>query len=166
MTAPTRPPVYCDAIGGNDNVPPEDAIPWFIDNFVSQAKWFPDWLVDDEGGPLVRLAALGPRLIGFDAAGVSGEIEFSADGSGWLLAVARVGGSEVFRAYIERVYEEYEVWPPGAGAAPFEAEGGRIGKKASWISLRTEFWPILQPLANENGWLNMREDETRVRPIP
>lgn len=161
MTAPTRPPFYVDAIGGDDNVPPEQAVPWLIGRFVSAAKWFPDWRVEDVG-IAVRLHVMGPTSIAFEAEGVRGVIELAADETGWLVAVARIGEAELFRGYIELPYEEYEIWPPHAGAADGE-EPGRIGKRATWISFAASSWPALAPLANRDGGVNLTIDEAKLR---
>ncbi len=161
MTAPTRPPLYADAIAGDDNVPPERAIPWLIDCLVSAAKWFPDWIAEDMR-VTARLHATGPGRIGFEADGMRGVIELSADESGWLVAVARVGEAELFRGYIERPYEEYEIWPPHADAAEGDAPG-RIGKRVTWISFAASAWPALAPLANPEGGVNISIDEGKLR---
>ena len=161
MTAPTRAPSYYDPIGGIE-MPPREGVPWLIDTFVSTARWFNDWLVEDVGIP-VRLEAAGPSSIGFEAPGVSGVIELSADASGWLLAVARIGATEVFRGYVERAYEQCEIWPPNAGSADAEDSPGRIGKRAMWVSFRAEVWPVLAPLANELGGVNISVDEVKLR---
>lgn len=156
MTAPQRRPIYGDAIGGRDDVPPEEAVPWFIGNFVGSARISGDWVLDNEPPLPIRLRAIGPAAIGFACAGVEGELRFSPEPSGWIVAVATIDGREAFRGYIERIYEEYEVWPPGAGAAPILEEPGRIGKHESWCSLSIRGWPELAPLANAGGWVNMR----------
>jgi len=161
MTAPARPPSYYDAFDAVE-LSPRKGIPWLIENFVSTAKWFNDWVVEDVGMP-VRLHAAGPSSIGFEAGGVSGTIELSADRSGWLLAVARIGPSEVFRGYVERQYEQYEIWPPNAGRADAEDAPGVIGKRAHWIGLSPEVWPALAPLANELGGVHIAVDEAKLR---
>lgn len=163
MTAPARPPVYADAIAGRDDVPPEEAVPWLIGNFISSAMTFPDWVIDEAAIP-VALRVTGPASVRFAAASVEGELVFSADPSGWIVAVATIGSREVFRAYVERNYEEYEVWPPDAGAIPVAGkEPGRIGKHATWVSLNAAAWPVLRPVANPDGWVNIVVDEDALR---
>ncbi len=156
VTAPTRPPLYIDAIAGQEPLPPGEAVPWLVGNLVSAAQLFPQWVIEDLTIPL-HLQPNGGSIIGFTAGGVSGTIAFAQDSSDWLLAVAEIEGRELFRGYIERAYEEYDIWPPDAGAAEGEAPG-RIGKHASWISLDARAWPTLSPLAPQ-GWFNTRLDE-------
>ena len=71
---------------------------------------------------------------------MSGVIELAAEETGWLVAVARIGHVEVFRGYVERPYEQYEIWPPHAGLADGEAPG-RIGKRTTWVSFAAASWP-------------------------
>lgn len=160
MTAPLRPPFYTDAIGGRDDVPAAEAVAWFTDTFVSKAKWCPDWIVEDRDIP-IDLAAADEATIAFSAAGIAGTVRFGADPSGWLTAVATVGGREVFRGFVERAYEAYEVWPPGAGTAEGEAPG-TIGKRADRVNLAAEAWPALRPLA-DGGHVSFVADEARLR---
>jgi hypothetical protein len=49
MTAPARPPIFIDAIAGDEQIAPEVAVPWLIERIVSAAKWFPDWAFEDLG---------------------------------------------------------------------------------------------------------------------
>jgi hypothetical protein len=161
MSAPARPPVYADAIAGDDNVAPDRAIPGLIDSIVSAAKGFPDWVVEDLG-VAVHLHVSGPSSIEYEAKGARGVIELSAEETGWLVAVARTGAAEMFRGYIERPYEDYEIWSPQAGAAAGEAPG-RIGKRATWISFAAASWPALAPLANDEGGVNIAIDEAKLR---
>lgn len=159
MSAPERPPIFNDAIAGRE-IPPSEAADWFIGNFVSLAGTFPDWLVEDTE-IAVTVSPQGQAEIGFSARGVTGTIAFSQEPGGWIEAVASAGGREVFRGYIERAYEQYEVWPANAGAASGEAPG-RIGKHGTWVSLAAAAWPALAPLA-PGGWLNAAADEDALR---
>lgn len=161
MTAPSRPPIFADAIAGHDDVPPARAVPWLIDSLVFAARAFPDWIVDDVGIP-VRLHVAGPSSIAFETNGARGVIELSAVESAWLVAVARIGETELARFYVERPYEEYELWPPHAGLAEGEAPGC-IGKRATWISFGTGSWLGVAPLANKEGGVTIAVDEARLR---
>ena len=70
--------------------------------------------------------------------------------------------AELFRGYIELPYEDYEIWPPHAGAAEGEAPG-RIGKGTTWISFAASSWPILSLLANSEGGVNIVVNEAKLR---
>lgn len=68
-------------------------------------------------------------------------LKISLETGGWIRAVISAASFE-YRFYIERVYEEWDVWPPcssGHGDAP-----GRIGKRLSWAQVETAAWPGLQ----------------------
>jgi hypothetical protein len=62
------------------------------------------------------------------------------------------GGASIFRAYLDRPYQEFELWP--AGAAKSDDSPGRMGKRRNWLSLDVEAWPALAPLA-DGRWLNL-----------
>lgn len=167
MSAPTRKPFYYDFSNSEDGLPPEQGAPWVIDDFVSIARHFTDWLVEDRRLPFqVRpLAALkdGAARISFAGDGHYGLIELTPDPSGWVLVVGKVGEREVFRGYLDRPYEHYELWPVDAEPAADEEGPGRIGKIQSWIGLSADAWPALKPLADERGWVTLVVDEDKLR---
>lgn len=79
---------------------------------------------------------------------ITATIALSPDPSGWTRIDAIVGGETVFTAYLDRVYEEFDLWPPGASGAG-EAPG-RIGKRQTWASLSADAWPVLRAMTGED----------------
>src|SRR5690606_17872093 len=105
--------------------------PWLIDSFVSTARHFADWMVADDALPIrvwaiAEHAKTGAGRIGFAAGGVEGEIVLSMAPGGWVLAVASIGGAEVFRGYVDRQWEQCDIWPVGATPARDDEGPGRI----------------------------------------
>lgn len=166
-TPPARRPYYFDmADPDGPGIEPRRAATWLVDDFASVARHFPDWR-HEESGTAVHLVVLAHQketavTLGWTAGFLSGTIEALPDPTGWLRIVGRVAGAEVFRGFLERPYEEYEIWPPGAG--PARGEGpGRIGKRQAWVSFRVEPWPALRPLASVAGSINFSVDEDKLR---
>lgn len=166
MNPPSRPPIYCDAIGGTE-LPLERAAGWLVDDLASIVRTFPHWRNDDSGTAIVlRLLAHEPEkrtVIGWHGGAATGTLTATPDPSGWLLLVAEHGGREAFRAYVERQYEEYECWPAGSTAPRQADEPGRIGKHQTWVSLSAAAWPGLTPVANALGWLSLAIDDTKLQ---
>ena len=165
MNAPDRPPLFCEPVYGWEATAPDtgELMGWLIDNLADDARPWPDWVIEAGCSLPVRLNLLAHESgrsarIGFAAEGVEGMIEAVPDPSGWLLATAEIGGAEVFRAYVDRPFEEYDLWPAGANAAPGEEAPGRMSKKRWWVSLSAAAWPALSPLAAD-GWFNARHAE-------
>lgn len=164
MSAPSRPPTFCDAIGGTTD-PLDRAAGWLIDDIARMPKYFPDWFVDNETPIPVSLTLMEHEaetraVLTWNAGSATGTLTATRDPVGWLVLAAEHEGVEVFRGYIERIYEEYEVWPPGSDGEGVESPG-RIGKKKSWTSLVASAWPLLSPIA-ENGWVNIRIDDQKL----
>lgn len=155
MSVPSWTPSYFDAIGGEE-YGSEHGTAWAIDCMLSVAKNFVDWFVDDHFIPF-EIRPAGPNMIAFEGNGITGEIVLDVE-DGWLRATATVGGRQVFVGYIERRYEEYEVWPPGATDKEIY-EPGRLGKHLMWASLNSTYWPDIKPLAGEGVWVNVQHDE-------
>lgn len=158
MSPPTWTPSYYEAIYGREAPDLLKEARYIIDDMVSIAKRLPDWTLDDTGIAITLSA--GEGRIGFEANGISGEVVLDIE-DGWIRAVATVGGTEVFRGYIERQYEEYDVWPPGA-TDPKAEEPGRLGKHLMWASLDSAVWPGIKAVANEGGWVNVEHDEAAM----
>jgi len=77
VSAPARKPYYWDHGTTDAGDPPERGGPWLIDDFVSVAKYFPDWMVEGDDlairiEPLARYDSGGVGRIGFSARGVTG----------------------------------------------------------------------------------------------
>ena len=168
MSAPTRPPSFFNMLSGADT-PYPDALRepgYLLDDLARDARMWPHWLLDDDSQRRITLtlAEHVPEqraVIAFACDGVAGAITAAPDASGFLKVVVEVGGAEVFTAYVERIWEEYELWPPGAGAAAGVESPGRMGKKRSWLSISAAGWPALAKVANSNGWLNLMQLEER-----
>lgn len=169
MTAPLRPPAYYDSIrGGDADGDPAVESCWIVDDIAGTVKTFPDWRVDETGRE-VRLAIAAHRplkrlVIAWEAGNLRGTIEVAPDPSGYVLVVGRLGEGEddVFRAYLDHPYEEYELWPDGVPAGTGEESPGRMSKRRTWVSLSTVAWPTLAA-AGGRDWFNAAVDEEKLR---
>jgi hypothetical protein len=133
---------------------------FLLDALAGDARHWPDWLLDDDLQRQIRLTLIEhvveqKLVIAFTAGACTGTITASPDASGYLRVVVATDGAEFLTGYVERVWEEHEIWPPGATAEVGEQAPGRLGKRRSWISVSTRGWPQLRPIANENGWVNL-----------
>lgn len=168
MSAPRGKAWFGDAIAGLDEV--ED-VDWerssLIDRLAGAAELFPDWLADSIGRDVVlsvEARVPGRTVLRWSCAGHEGTVTFTADPSGWLVAVAEYRGREVFRGYFDHVYEEFDIYPPGWGAPDHKKDApGRMGKKMSWVSLSIEHWPALRAVAGDENFANFRQDDAKVR---
>ena len=72
-------------------------------------------------------------------------LDMSVHPSGWIEARVTVGDHAPYSFFIERIYEELEIWPAGS---PCEAtDSGRMGKRCTWVQLEAAHWPDLAFLA-------------------
>lgn len=172
MSAPAKAPYYWDYGTTEEGDPPAKGGPWLIDDMVRDTGVFEDWKVEGDDFPVVvwpiaTYADTGAGKIGFGARGVQGEITLTMDPTGWIVAVAYIAGIEVFRGYIDRPWEQCDIWPAGAAPQGDQEGPGRIGKKRSWVALSTEAWPQLQSIANGLDALmfEIDEDKLRVKPV-
>jgi hypothetical protein len=155
--APSWPPSYFDIFEPDGpGTDPAAALRFIIEDMANDARLTPDWLI--EGRDLkVQLSAIsyapGLAQIGFTAGEAQGAVTLTPDPSGWLRIEATCGGAVVFRAFLDRVYQEFELWP--SGAAKSDEAPGRMGKRRNWLSLDVEAWPALKPLVNEGRYLNL-----------
>lgn len=169
MSPPQRKPFFCDAIGGTEVTFPHtgDDMGWTVDRLAATARRFPDWHLDCDDRPrhAVALQVLEEepyRLvrIGFACNGVEGVIAARPDSdSGFVVLTVTVDGRECFRAFLDRPYEEYDLFPPGDQSAQGAEAPGRMSKKLWWVSLSVAAWPVLQPLSG-SGWFNARVPES------
>jgi len=165
MTAPKHAPWFCDAIGGTETTAPHTALEmgFAIDALASMAKTFPDWIIDwDEvPQPTVKLSILAhvpSQFLEIRAESTLGDCGIIArpDPSGWVRITAWVAGNAVLEAYLDRPYEQYALWPPGADADPQVVDApGSMSKRLWWLSLDSAAWPVLKPLAPQ-GRLNAK----------
>jgi len=133
---------------------------FLLDDLAVDAKLWPYWLLDDDSQRTItlRLAehVVGQRaVIAFSIDSLQGSITATPDSSGYLRIEAGADGSDVLVAYVERIWEEHEIWPPGVAAPIGEESPGRLGKHRSWISMSATGWPVLAAIANAHGWLNV-----------
>lgn len=156
--APSWPPYYFDlADPDGPGDAPKVIVPILIDWLAHETTHTPDWRIDQPDGALVRLSLIeksdDEARIGFAAGEAEGVIRLVHEASGWLGVEVTMDGAEVFRAWADRPYEEYELWPGGAAKAPDSP--GSMGKKRNWLSLNTNAWPQLRELADGGNWLNL-----------
>lgn len=79
---------------------------------------------------------------------LEGRITLSPDPSHWVKVEVFLGAFRVLVAYLDRPWEEYELWPSGAVEKTDEAPG-RIGKRRNWVNLSVTAWPVLERFAAE-----------------
>ncbi len=76
---------------------------------------------------------------------LEGRIELSVDPSLWVRADVWLGGAWFGRGWVERCYEEFEIWPDGAdgivGPLVSDDPPGRISKRGYWLQFDTSQWP-------------------------
>jgi hypothetical protein len=169
MSAPETPPSYFDLFTGKDVDDPRGEAQFIVESFAKLPNPFGDWIADDIGVDVTLTTVAdgrdGPGIVGWSAAGRQGTIEFSVDPSNWVLVVGRFEGREVFRAYLDHVWEQYEFWPAGAVVDPMRKDEapGRVGKKMHWMSADTKLWPALAPLGHDGGRANFSHDEDKLK---
>ena len=79
------------------------------------------------------------------AGALSGRIELSVDPSLWVRAEVYLEGRWFGRGWIERCYEECEIWPDGSdgiqGPRVEDDPPGRISKRGAWVQFDAAQWP-------------------------
>ena len=170
MSAPVRSAYYWDYSTTEAGDPPDVGGPWLIDGFVSTANSMADWKIEGQDFPIrvwriAKYEETGAGRIGFAAGGVEGEIVLTMDPTGWVLAVAQIGGAEVFRGYIDRTWEMCDIWPAGATPGRDHEGPGRIGKRQQWVGLATDLWPQLQSIAKGLDAVMFEVDEDKLRDV-
>ncbi len=83
-------------------------------------------------------------LITFSGA-ISGRIELSIAPSLWVRADVYLDDAWFARGWIERCYEECEIWPDASdgivGPLVSDDPPGRISKRGYWLQFDTSQWP-------------------------
>ena len=76
---------------------------------------------------------------------LEGRIELSVAPSLWVRADVYLAGAWFGRGWIERCYEECEIWPDASDGVigPLVADDppGRISKRGYWVQFDTSQWP-------------------------
>lgn len=156
-TSPPVPPSWFEGLTGGE-MPLRIAAAAALDDFADALSNAPRWLPETGSGGAITLRVCshrqGERLeILVEWAGERAQIVLEPHASDWLSIAAVCRGQEVFRAWLDRPYEEFEFWPEGA-AIPRRRRidaPGRIGKRRNWINLSAAAWPQLARFANAAG---------------
>ncbi len=161
---PLTPPHYfnfTEPDGPQNNPLPEAA--WLLDRLIDAARADPRWLLDDDSGRTVDLAVTDHQPgQGGTLAITSGPaallLHLAVDPSGYVRAIVEQADAEIWRGYIDRPYEELDIWPPGADFPALRTveAPGRMGKRLTWLVLDSKPWPALEPIVNEAGFLLAR----------
>lgn len=162
-TPPLTAPYYGDlALGWPEGEDPAEASRYVVDSLASVPKLSARWRLEDGPRFSLRLANYEQyRRAELAVPEIDLRIVFETDPSGYVRVTGRREGEDLFRAWLDRPYEEYDLWPSGAefpGRRTYDAPG-RIGKRLSWIVLDTSVWPALAPLANEVGFIPARAED-------
>jgi hypothetical protein len=80
---------------------------------------------------------------------VEGRVSLSSDPSLWIKVEVHLQGERVFLAYMDRVWEEFELWPSKAAPLRSDEPVGHIGKRTTWLSLKVTAWPQLARVTGE-----------------
>jgi len=92
---------------------------------------------------------------------VEGLVAFTPDPSHWVRVEVFLGADRVFLAYMDHVWEEFDLWPSGAAPQTGDESPGRIGKRRNWANLSATAWPALAALAEE-GFLAIELPEAVI----
>ncbi len=122
----------------------------FPQRIVHEAKWLATggWEIvpgETSSKGTVHSAAFTARRAGTE---VAGRIVFSPDASHWMKVEVFLGAFRVFVAYMDRVWEEFELWPSGATEKTVDPPG-HISKRYAWLNLSAAAWPQLALFAEE-----------------
>lgn len=171
-SSPQVPPYWFDGMTGGET-PPRIAAAAALDDFADALSNAPRWLLETGCGGAITLRVCahrqGERLeILVELAGEPVQIVLEPHVSGWLSIAAVCSGQEVFRAWLDRPYEEFEFWPEGVAipAGRTVAPPGRIGKRRNWINLSAAAWPQLARFANAAGIVAAIEAEAPMMERP
>lgn len=138
-TPPPRPPEYFAVTQGDASR--AQAALQMLDFLASQLKYFPEWRGEDE--LRVRVdelshsdmhARFGFMWVRDDESG-SGILALGIGAEDWVVADISLDAAPTRRFWIERIYEEIEIWPDGgiSTASPLPEAPGRISKRGFWL---------------------------------
>ena len=87
---------------------------------------------------------------------LDGRIELSVAPSLWVRAEVYLGAGWFGRGWIERCYEECEIWPDASdgvvGPLVSDDPPGRISKRGYWLQFDTSQWPGYESAAGTIGF--------------
>lgn len=171
-SSPPVPPSWFEGLTGGE-MPPRIAATAALDDFADALGNAPRWLLETGSGGAITLRVSSHRqrerlefLV--ELAGECAQLVLEPHASGWLSIAAMCSDQEVFRAWLDRPYEEFEFWPEGAAVPPHRnAEApGRIGKRRNWINLSAAAWPQMARFANAAGIVAAIEVEAPIMERP
>lgn len=160
---PQRRPILNDAFTAQEDIPPQETLMTLCDRLSFALGFDRSWVV---GGWQISLVEVrhpeytdpleADFRIAKDAQETGAALRVDVHPSGWIEARVTIEGVGEKSFFIEHVYEEFEIWPPGS---PCTAEdSGRMGKHCSWLQLEAEFWPDLAFLA-EDRFISMEPSD-------
>ncbi|WP_127145047.1 hypothetical protein [Pelagibacterium montanilacus] len=169
---PATRPSYFDSLAGEDARDPLRAARAELDMLALMLEADRRWVCTSAGDRVAEITdltrpdadSLAARIT---MTGTSLALSAQVDGSGWIAITARLGDREVFIGWLDRPYEEREIWPAG-GQVERRADTdppGRVGKRLNWITLDADFWPGIGALADGHGFVGFHE-ETSYRTNP
>lgn len=171
-SSPPVPPCWFDGMTGGE-MPPGIAAAAALDDFADVLSNSPHWLLETGccGAITLRVCSHrhGERLeFLVELAGECAQLVLEPHASGWLSIATMCSGQEVFRAWLDRPYEEFEFWPEGAAIPSGRTidPPGRIGKRRNWINLSAAAWPQLARFANAAGIVAAIEAEAPMTRRP
>jgi hypothetical protein len=151
---PIRPPHFVD---DSDEPASLTSAQWLLSSLCSFARLAPIWhdLAGQEIGVQVLREADKEAVFTLTGA-IKGRVELSIASSLWVRADFYRDGSWFGRGWIERSFEECEIWPDGAdgrvGSKVEDDPPGRISKRGYWIQFDTSQWPGYQSAARTIGF--------------
>lgn len=163
---PQRPPYHHDAVYGDDFIAtPEYTLAALAHRLSGVLEFDGPWTLGDWHVVATRTGksdGSGPFEAGFRATRDPGgetvdvALHIAVHASGWLEARLTLGSGQQHAFFIERVYEEFDIWPPLSPCTADEA--GRMGKRCSWVQLKAEFWPELAGFA-DGGFITVDRND-------
>lgn len=153
---PPRQPYY---VWEEDGLPRPDAARAMIEWLVNHLSYLDRWKTP-RGAIQTTVLDEAPdsALIGVSG-GYDLRIELSINAQHWVCAEVFAGDDIVQRAWIERAYEECELWPDGSdgeiGPLVSDDPPGRIGKRGDWLQIDTLQWRIESP----ERWLHFDHED-------
>jgi hypothetical protein len=117
--APATRPLWFDAATGGEALPAR----WTVEDIARSLSPSAEWTLESLPSGTAPLV-LRPRLdddrliLGARLGDRSVEITLTPDVSGWVRVTAAFNGSSAFCAFLDRPYEEFELWPPGSDIGP------------------------------------------------